>query len=239
MNFDLDGLFGAILGFFGNLFSGLFEPVVLDLDGNGVDVTQLDQSMAYFDLNGLGRQHTAWAGPHDGILAIDLGRDGSFGPDGIVDQAREIVFTHWAPGTTSDMAALRQVFDTNHDGSLDPGDSHWSDFRIWQDRDGNGVSQPSELSTLDQLGIASVGLNPCGPAVRFGDGSAVQGSSTFTRNDGSTGSAGDVAFASSPNPSASSAPSYAAPVDAWPMPAHDPGGWPVPEPSKIPDYLFH
>ena len=53
----------------------------------------------------------------------------------MIDQTKEIVFTAWAPGTTSDMAALRQVFDTNHNGALDAGDSRWSEFRVWVDMD--------------------------------------------------------------------------------------------------------
>src|SRR5262249_37538611 len=101
----------------------LGRPVVLALDGNGVDVVPLTASTAAFDMNGDGqRDRTAWAGPHDGLLAIDLGADGEGGPDGMIDQTKEIVFTEWAPGTGSDMAALRQAFDTNHDGKLDAAD---------------------------------------------------------------------------------------------------------------------
>lgn len=133
------------------------------------------------------RAHTAWFGKGDGVLAIDLAADGTSGPDGIIDQAREIVFTQWAPGASSDMTALRQVFDTNHNGSLDPGDAHWGEFRVWQDADGDGVSQPSEVKTLADLGITAIGLTPSGPARQFSDGSTIQGISTFTRLDGTGG----------------------------------------------------
>ena len=98
-------------------------------------------------------------------------------------------------GTTSDMAALRQVFDTNHNGKLDTGDARWSEFRVWQDGNQDGVSQAGELRTLDQVGIRSIDLTPSGPAVHFPDGSAITGTSTYTRADGSTGIAGDAAFA--------------------------------------------
>jgi hypothetical protein len=155
-------------------------------------------------MNGDGqRVQTAWASSGDGFLAIDLGAGGQAGPDGVIDQSKEIVFTEWASGTTSDMQALRQVFDTNHDGELDSGDALWSDFRIWQDANGNGVSDPGEVKTLDQLGITSIDLNPTGPAQHFADGSVIQGLSTFTRADGTTGVAADVALAYS-NPTASS-----------------------------------
>jgi hypothetical protein len=174
-------------------------PVILDLDGNGVDVTPLGASSASFDMNGSGgREHTAWAGSHDGILAIDLAEGGSSGPDGVIDQTKEIVFSAWDPGATSDMQALREVFDTNHNGTLDAGDARWSEFRVWVDANGDGVSQPGEVKTLTQLGIASIDLNPKGPATTFGDGSMIQGLSTFTRTDGTTGAAGDVALAFEP-----------------------------------------
>jgi hypothetical protein len=170
-------------------------PVILDLDGNGIDITPLDWSTAAFDMDGrAGREHTAWAGGKDGFLAIDLGPDGKSGPDGVIDQAAEIVFTQWSPTAVSDMAALRDVFDTNHNGSLDPGDARWDDFRIWQDANADGFSQAGEVRTLDALGISSIALDPAGPSQRFYDGSAIHGFSSFTRTDGTTGIAGDVSL---------------------------------------------
>jgi hypothetical protein len=172
-------------------------PVILDLDGNGIDIKPLDQSVTYFDMDGQnGRDHTAWVGGNDGLLAIDLPSDGGAGPDGVIDQADEIIFTRWASGTTSDMAALRQVFDTNRNGNLDTGDERWGEFRIWQDADSDGTSQPREVRTLTELGITSIDLNPQGPVQLLADGSMIQGVSTFTRSDGTTGRAGDVALAS-------------------------------------------
>jgi hypothetical protein len=163
--------------------------VILHLDGDGVAVTPLGLSAARFDMDGrAGRERTAWVAGGDGLLAIDLGGDGA------IDQTREIVFTGWAPGTASDMAALRLVFDTNRNGALDAGDARWSEFRIWQD-DGDGVSQSGEVRTLDALGIASIDLNPGGPAQGLGDGSVIQGVSRYTRADGTSGTAGDVALA--------------------------------------------
>jgi hypothetical protein len=170
-------------------------PVILDLDGNGVDVTPLSSSTARFDMNGDGlRDATAWVGPKDGFLVIDLAVDGTSGPDGVIDQAKELIFTQWAPGTGSDMAALRQVFDTNHNGKLDAGDARWSEFRVWIDGNEDGISQPGELKTFDQLGITSIGLDPSGPARMISDGSIIQGVSAYTRTDGTTGVAGDVAL---------------------------------------------
>jgi hypothetical protein len=188
----------TFLGSLGDLFSYSF-PVILDLDGNGVDVTPLSASHASFDMNHDGvREHTAWAGSGDGLLAIDLAANGAAGPDGAIDQSREILFTQWAPNAASDMAALREVFDTNRDGALDAGDARWTEFRVWHDANGDGLSAPAELTTLDALGIASIDLHPSGPSVDFPDGSAVTGLAPYTRTDGSHGLAGDVALAFDP-----------------------------------------
>jgi hypothetical protein len=174
-------------------------PVVLDLGGNGIDIAPVGSSTAQFDMDGGGtREPTAWAGRDNGILAIDRGADGSLSGDGVIDQSREILFTEWAPGTTSDMAALRQVFDTNQNGALDPGDLLWDDFRVWQDANQDGISQAGEVKTLGQLGITSIGLTPSGPTQQLADGSLIQGVATYTRVDGTTGLAADAALAYEP-----------------------------------------
>lgn len=140
-------------------------PVILDLDGNGVDVTPLGSSSAFYNMDGgSGRIHTAWVGGNDGLLAIDLASNGRVGPDDVIDQAKEIAFSAWAPGSTSDMAALRQVFDTDRDGELSAGDERWDDFRIWQDSNGDGISQFSEC--ISSLISASLRLTSIRPATQ-------------------------------------------------------------------------
>ncbi|WP_161497292.1 calcium-binding protein [Bradyrhizobium nitroreducens] len=182
------------------------SPVVLDLDGNGVGLVSLSNSTASFDMDGQGvREHTAWVSSGDALLAIDLGANGSAGPDGVIDQTKEIVFTAWAPGATSDMAALAQVFDTNRNGQLDAADSRWSDFRIWQDANGDGISQAGEVKSLDAIGIVAIGLDPKGPSQTFADGSAISGLANFVWKDGTTGTAADVSFAYRPGASGTAA----------------------------------
>jgi hypothetical protein len=56
-----------------------WDPVVLDLDGSGIDITNRTDSTVYFDVDGDGyREQTAWAGPNDGLLVIDLAASRSF-----------------------------------------------------------------------------------------------------------------------------------------------------------------
>jgi Ca2+-binding RTX toxin-like protein len=157
------------------------KPVLLDLDGNGLTVDELSTSDQFVDFDGDGYQHrTAWAGAGDGVLVLDA--DG----DGKISRSSEFAFAEWDPTADGDLAALKSVFDTNHNGLLDAGDERWSEFKVM--RDGQMVS-------LASLGIASIGLTPAGSGQRFADGSAITGTSTFTRTDGTQGEVGDAVLA--------------------------------------------
>jgi hypothetical protein len=69
----------------GSWEGGDWGPVVLDLDGNGVDIVGREDSPVYFNLDGdAALEKTAWAGKNDGFLVIDLAADGGSGADGAV-----------------------------------------------------------------------------------------------------------------------------------------------------------
>jgi hypothetical protein len=59
-----------------------FDPLVLDLDGDGYELTTEGNSRAYFEFDddGFG-ERTGWVCPDDGLLAIDLDANGKI--DGI------------------------------------------------------------------------------------------------------------------------------------------------------------
>ncbi|MER8628409.1 hypothetical protein NKH55_01335 [Mesorhizobium opportunistum] len=160
-------------------------PVLLDLSGNGLSVDTLSSSSQFVDLEGDGYQHrTAWAGAGNGVLVLDA--DG----DGKISRSSEFVFTEWDQTATSDLEALKCVFDTNHNGLLDTGDDRWSEFKVMVD---------GQLVSLASLGLASIGLTPTGSGQKFSDGSAITGTAQFTRTDGSTGAVGDAVLASDAN----------------------------------------
>ncbi|MBB2688977.1 UNVERIFIED_ORG: Ca2+-binding RTX toxin-like protein [Rhizobium esperanzae] len=162
------------------------EPVVLDLDGNGIKLTQQTSSITYFDMAGDGKQHlTAWAAAGDGVLAIDANGDGK------IDQKSEIDFTAWDTTATTDMQALRDVFDTNHNGKLDAGDSRFADFKVVVTQ-ADGTQQ---LKSLADLGITSIDLISNNQTTEQPDGSKISGTAAFSRANGSTGTAADVSLA--------------------------------------------
>lgn len=161
------------------------RPVLLDLAGKGFELSTLNESSHFVDMDGSGLQHRmAWGSAGTGVLVFDA--DG----DGKISQSKEFAFVEWAPTASSDFEALRQVFDTNGNGKLDAGDAQWASFR---------VSVGDQLFSLDELDITSIDLTPSGSGQTFSDGSAITGTSTYTKSDGTTGAVGDATLAIDPN----------------------------------------
>lgn len=162
---------------------GTVSPIVLDLDGDGIEITPLSGSNTFFDMAGDGKDHrTAWAGAGDGILVRDAGNDG------IIDQKKEVDFTEWDSTAKSDMEALRAKFDTDGDGALDGDDDDWALFKVLVTNDDGTTT----LKTMSELGIVSIDLTPNDQEVVLSDGSRVVGETVFTRSDSSTGRAADA-----------------------------------------------
>ncbi|WFE88607.1 DUF4214 domain-containing protein [Roseibium porphyridii] len=163
------------------------KPVLLDLDGDGLDVTALDRSTIFLDTGGDGfLRRTAWADAGDGVLFYDPdGRDG-------ITEKRQFVFTEWDPTATSDLEALASVFDSNSDGVLDAGDAEFGKFKVLVTlADGSTVAK-----TLAELGITAIDLTADATNIELADGSVITGKTTFTRSDGTTGTVGDMLLAS-------------------------------------------
>ena len=93
-------------------------PIILDLNGNGIDITDISKSTQFRDTGDDGLLHrTAWAGAGDGVLFVDV--DG----DGKISNTLEYVFTEWDNTAKTDMQALRSAFDSNGDGKLTAADT--------------------------------------------------------------------------------------------------------------------
>ena len=107
-------------------------PILLDLDGEGVQLTDLGRSTVFMEGDEGLKHRTAWAGAGDGVLFYDADNDGT------ISDIREYVFTEWGerrsrsgPGdrfrqrtrealgaAQDDLAALQFRFDTDGDGQL-------------------------------------------------------------------------------------------------------------------------
>jgi hypothetical protein len=169
-------------------------PLVLDLDGDGVELTPYDGSTVLFDMDGDGlRDKTGWVGADDGLLALD--RNGN----GTIDDIGEISFVGDAEGALSDLEGLR-AFDTDGDNFLDADDARFGEFRVWRDANHDGVSQADEMKSLSELGVTHIGLtltrseqNP------DASDNVIYGTADFTWADGSQSTIGDVFFAYGPS----------------------------------------
>lgn len=164
-----------------------FWPIALDLDGDGVELVSEQDSRAYYDVNGDGfRRNVGWVGADDAFLAID--KDGN----GKIEQSDELSFALWTAATDdTDLDALKAVFDTSHDNKLDAGDAQFSQMRVWQDANGDGVTDAGELKTLVEAGITSINLTAAQTDWASG-GNHITGFSTYEKTDGSSGWAADV-----------------------------------------------
>jgi hypothetical protein len=164
---------------------GATKPILLDLDGNGVKIDELSRSTTFVDADGDGLKHrTAWAGAGDGVLFFDA--DG----DGTLSERREYVFTEWDPTASSDMEALRSYFDTNGDGKLTAADAGFAQFRVLvTNADGTKTAR-----SLAELGITEINLTEDATRIVLPDGSVIEGQTTFTKSDGSTGTVASTAL---------------------------------------------
>jgi hypothetical protein len=165
-------------------------PILLDLDGDGVQITELNRSTRFVD-GGEGLLHrTAWGerrkrsgGPFrapnagNGVLFFD--------PDGrnAITEKRQYVFTEWNATASGDLEAVRSVWDSNGDGKLTVVDADFAKFKVLvTNADGR-----ASVQTLTQLGITEINLTADTTHIESLDGSVITGQTTFTRGNGTTG----------------------------------------------------
>jgi hypothetical protein len=157
------------------------SPLVLDLSGNGFDISQLnDAQHTLFDLDADGiRTSTAWVGPSDALLALDRNHNG------IIDSGRELFGNNTALSSGAmakdGYAALRDL-DGDKDGHITKADAAFADLRVWRDINQNGVSDDNELQSLDTVGITDINLSVTTSSSTLADGTHLEGSADLTIN---------------------------------------------------------
>jgi hypothetical protein len=184
----------AIILDFKNMDVGLLSPIILDLDGDGLDLKNRKKTQALFDMDGDGTlDDTGWVGKGDGILVIDRNNDG------LITAASELSFLTEKAGATSDLDAL-SALDSNRDGKISSTDTRFGELKVWIDANENGVTDQGELKTLTDVGIAEISLAARNNSATVKPGqNIVVATSTFKRTNGTTGTIGDVALAFDPS----------------------------------------
>jgi Ca2+-binding RTX toxin-like protein len=171
------------------------SPLMFDLDGDGIEITQQSAGQITFDHNADGiATSTAWASSDDGLLAFD--RDGN----GTIDSGRELFGnnTQLANGQNAadGYAALREL-DSNADGVINASDAAYAQLRIWRDLDQDTHSDSGELQSLEEAGITQINLTKTAHSQTLADGTRLDGLGSFTLN-GQTRNYTDAWFAENP-----------------------------------------
>jgi Ca2+-binding RTX toxin-like protein len=174
-----------------NVAERTVSPLVLDLGGDGIQTLSQDAGV-YFDHdnNGLAEK-TGWIGANEGLLVLDRNQDG------IVNNGSELFGnnTKLFDGTFALNAyqALAE-YDENSDGVISNLDSIFSELRVWQDLNSDGISQLNELLSLDSVGIESLNTDYQSTTINDGNGNTIKQTSLASMVDDTTIQTADIWF---------------------------------------------
>ena len=140
------------------------SPIVIDVNGNGVNLTDAERGVM-FDISGNGtKKHLAWTLPDSDDAWLVLDRNNN----GVIDNGTEL-FGNFTPQPIPPIGSERNGFLalTEYDNTLNGGNNDavittqdlvYVSLRLWQDLNHNGISEPSELKTLNSVGLKSIEL---------------------------------------------------------------------------------
>jgi hypothetical protein len=138
------------------------SPILIDLDGGGFKLTGTNDPVS-FDLNANGHPETiGWTerSAETVFLVLDLNSDGR------VNDGRELFGSH-TPMPDGKRAANGYValgiydepdYGGNGDGRISADDAIYPNLLLWIDYNHNGRTDPGELFSLEDAGVASIDL---------------------------------------------------------------------------------
>ncbi|HEN3633908.1 TPA: S8 family serine peptidase [Yersinia enterocolitica] len=138
------------------------DPLLLDLSGQGVSMTGIEDGVLFDTDNSGSLKRTGWTGPDTGMLVLDNG-------SGKIDNISQMYSEYYGgsagingqPGEKryrDGFAALASE-DADGNGAIDRYDPVWHKLRIWQDVSHNGKVDADELKTLDDWRITQIKVN--------------------------------------------------------------------------------
>ncbi|PKL44583.1 MAG: hypothetical protein CVV41_04260 [Candidatus Riflebacteria bacterium HGW-Riflebacteria-1] len=158
------------------------DPLVLDLSGEGINLTEAGKG-AIFDITADGKlDSTAWVRGNTAMLVYD--RNGN----GVIDNGSELFGDQ--NGAEHGFAELAK-YDSNGDNKINFLDPIFKALKLYRDLNGDGKIDKNELQTLPELGIKALNLNFMRTNADIKGNSLVL-TGNFEREDGSTGQLADV-----------------------------------------------
>jgi len=120
----------------------------LDLDGNGIKTTTVQNGVT-FDLNNDGvLEKSAWVARGDGLLVRDINGDGKINNGGELFGSGTVL----ANGSKAkDGYEAMRALDSNSDGVLNSADAAFSQLGVWLDANGNGIADAGEAGHEGEL----------------------------------------------------------------------------------------
>lgn len=176
-NVDING--DAVIG--AQKTAAQVDPLILDLNGNNVFTTTVEDG-TYFDFQEDGfKEKTAWTDEGDGFLVYDIDGNGKIDVAGELFGDRTVL----ADGTyaKNGYEAIKQ-YDTNNDGVINTEDEIFSKLSVWIDQNSNGITDEGELKTLEDLQIQSIGIAYNQTNNKDDNGNTILGQTQVTLNDG-------------------------------------------------------
>ncbi|MEZ5840751.1 MAG: tandem-95 repeat protein [Hyphomicrobiales bacterium] len=160
------------------------DPLVLDLDGDGIETIAIDGGRVWFDFDGdFFAEKTGWLSGDDGFLVLDKNGNGT------IDDIGEM-FGGVERSGLEDLAA----YDTNGDGTISAADAIFAELAVWRDLDKDGTTDAGELFSLEDLGILDINLAGTAVGATTPQGTTLVDRGSFTFVSGGVGTLYDAVF---------------------------------------------
>lgn len=169
-----------------------YSPIIIDMDGNGVQTTSMNAHKVYFDLDANGfAERTGWVAQGDAMLVRDLNGNG------LIDNGLELFGNRTMLNNNlqadNGFIALAEL-DNNDDKVITESDAAWAELKLWRDINQNAKVDANELQNLTESGLKALSIDYTESQHIDEHGNEHKQISHVTWEDGRTSQAADIWF---------------------------------------------